>query len=275
MKKIKFYFRDCRGFTLSELLAVAVILAILAVMAMGSFRLAIEKARFTEGLQAAEKVAAALERFYYENPSLPYGERIYPTMGQLALSFTNQGTCHSVFGGGDGSFASEAEARAFAEEKNVLTYYIDEALKYEDRCIKVGDFEIGPVRENRGCATAVTAIRGGSRQIRYECTSHLHYNKCEIDFGYAPSGTGRFTFKDYIISVYPSFFDGSVGLHKCLDKMGIKPISMHSPSELYRKKVSCTGLERMCATMGFTENLGVLNDGNIFNDKYASIWVRP
>lgn len=285
MKNIKSYFSHYRGFTLSELLAVVVILSILAIMATGSFRLAIEKAHFTEGLQAAEKVAAALERFYYENPSLPYEERIYPSMEQLDLSFSDMGPCTAVTKGTYTFEAAEEFVNEYGDEDHFFggSSYIDAARAYESRCRRIGKFEIGLVRDQRGCATIVTAIRGGSRLLNWTIEEkgtllgHTFY-EYRIDFGFAEQATSdnRFKYNDYIISVYPSFFDGAVGLRKCLAPYSDWHVHFGERDWLFRKKVSCTGLERLCASLGFTENPNPLPAYEHAGVKsYVSSWFRP
>lgn len=55
-----------KGFTLSELMAVVVIIAIIAGIALGSYRSITEKAVFNEGLTIAHTIAAAADEYYYE-----------------------------------------------------------------------------------------------------------------------------------------------------------------------------------------------------------------
>ncbi len=59
-------FLNRRAFTLAELLAVVVILAILTGIAIGSYRRSVERAKFSEGLSLAEQVAAARDMYYYD-----------------------------------------------------------------------------------------------------------------------------------------------------------------------------------------------------------------
>jgi len=60
-----------KGFTLSELMAVVVIIAILAGVAMGSYRSITEKSVFNEGLGIAHAIAAAADEYYYEYHKQP------------------------------------------------------------------------------------------------------------------------------------------------------------------------------------------------------------
>lgn len=63
--------RKKQGFTLSELMAVVVILAILAALGLGSYRSIMEKTIFNEGLGIAHAVAAAADEYYYEYNKKP------------------------------------------------------------------------------------------------------------------------------------------------------------------------------------------------------------
>ncbi len=60
-----------KGFTLSELMAVVVIVAIIAGVALGSYRSITEKSVFNEGLGIAHAVAAAADEYYYEYNKKP------------------------------------------------------------------------------------------------------------------------------------------------------------------------------------------------------------
>ena len=290
MKKIKSYFSKYRGFTLSELLAVAVILAILAVMATGSFRLSTEKARFTEGLQTAEKVAAAMERFYYDNPSLPYLQRIYPTMDQLDLSFTDMGECTvtTQLAGGDDmstveSCINSSEMESFMSEDKVEEIK-ESAKEYAKHCKRIGKFEVSIDRADffgKPCITTVTALRGGEKKLRCNKRTrdtsgpHPTWN----DDGYfelssrGSGPAGEFSYRDYEIDVYPSFFDGSTGLSSCAgdDSRWI------ASDLLLQKKVACVGLERLCATMGFTHNADAArqSESSLGINVHIYRWVRP
>ena len=77
------------GFTLTELMAVVIIVGILAAVASGSFKKAIERSHFSEGLVAANTVLGAVERYYAE--SCNEGSCVTrPTMAQLDVSLANQ-----------------------------------------------------------------------------------------------------------------------------------------------------------------------------------------
>jgi len=80
------------GFTLTELMAVTIILGILAAIAIGSFRQSVERAKFSEGLRAAQEVAGSLDRYYYDHPGT-YGSAI--DFNKLDVSLTNSGDCNA------------------------------------------------------------------------------------------------------------------------------------------------------------------------------------
>ena len=217
MKKIKSCFANHRGFTLSELLAVVVILSILAVMALGSFRLAVEKAHFTEGLQAAEKVAAALERFYYENSSLPYFNRIYPTMDQLDLSFSDMGDCAVVEQLADSEAMQDIEDCLNSEGMDIYPQDIDAAKtaasEFGKYCRRIGKFEVYIQREEifgAKCATRITALRGGETKLRCHRARNTggpgrpHWEGGYFEFSSRGSGSGAASYRDYEIDVYTS-----------------------------------------------------------------------
>lgn len=80
------------GFTLTELMAVVIILAILAAVAAGSYKKAIERSHFSEGLMAANTVLGAVERHYAETCS--EGSCVArPKIADLDVSLANQRTC--------------------------------------------------------------------------------------------------------------------------------------------------------------------------------------
>ena len=84
------------GFTLTELMVVVIIIAILAGLGLGSYKKAVERSHFTEGLQAVNAVAEAVTRYYYDNPDA--SDRRQPAMDRLdiALSNAEKRTCRTV-----------------------------------------------------------------------------------------------------------------------------------------------------------------------------------
>lgn len=82
-----------KGFTLTELLTVVVILSILAALVTGTFRQSVERARFQEGRQVVDAIAAAIDRYYYDNPDITPANRLRPKMSQLDVSFVRWQKC--------------------------------------------------------------------------------------------------------------------------------------------------------------------------------------
>ena len=84
---------NLKGFTLTELLAVVIILSILTGIAAGTYKKAVERSRFSDGLNMASSVMSAVERYFYDDPTRTDAK--YPTKDKLDISFDNQGTCSS------------------------------------------------------------------------------------------------------------------------------------------------------------------------------------
>lgn len=84
--------RRSAGFTLTELMAVVIIVAILSAVGAGTFKKAIERSHFSEGLVAANAVLAAVERYYAESCS--EGSCVTrPKIANLDISLANQHAC--------------------------------------------------------------------------------------------------------------------------------------------------------------------------------------
>lgn len=80
------------GFTLTELMAVVIIVAILAAVAAGSYKKAIERSHFSEGLTAAHTVLSGVERYYME--SCNEGSCVKkPKIADLDVSLSNSKAC--------------------------------------------------------------------------------------------------------------------------------------------------------------------------------------
>lgn len=93
MKRNTFFKNHLAGFTLTELMAVSIIVAILAGLATGTYRKAIERSRVTEGHVAAKTLASALDRYYIENPTA--SDRTFPTkISSLDIGFENSNPCN-------------------------------------------------------------------------------------------------------------------------------------------------------------------------------------
>lgn len=81
----------CKGFTLTELMAVVIIIAVMSAMASGSYKKAVERSRISDGLLAASAVMEAVNRFHADH--FTETNSTYPKMKQLDISFANQKAC--------------------------------------------------------------------------------------------------------------------------------------------------------------------------------------
>lgn len=81
------------GFTLTELMAVVIIIGILAGIGFGSYQKAIARSRFSEGLAAGAAVQEAVNRYYYENTDLSITSRKKPKMAYVDIGLANAKNC--------------------------------------------------------------------------------------------------------------------------------------------------------------------------------------
>lgn len=89
------YFKSL-GFTLTELMAVVIIVAILSGIAGGTYRRAVERSRISDGEIAATTVAEAVKRHSIErafDSMSGFSSISRPTIQQLDISFPNQQAC--------------------------------------------------------------------------------------------------------------------------------------------------------------------------------------
>ena len=78
----------CSAFTLTELMTVIIIIAILMGLATGTYHNAVERAAFEEGFADAHTVMAAVEHYHQDFPSVTR-----PTVTQTQVEFSTQGAC--------------------------------------------------------------------------------------------------------------------------------------------------------------------------------------
>ncbi len=83
------------GFTLSEMMAVVVIVAILASVGLGSFKKSVERSHFSEGLVAASTIMGAVERYFSEQAMLSGSNTAtaQPTFDKLDVTLENWKAC--------------------------------------------------------------------------------------------------------------------------------------------------------------------------------------
>ena len=92
MKKLRTYVRT--GFTLTELMAVVIIIAILSGIAAGTYKKAVERSRFNEGLTEATTIMEAVDRYFYDNPmAFQSTGTNRPKLSQLDIALENQKPC--------------------------------------------------------------------------------------------------------------------------------------------------------------------------------------
>lgn len=129
--------RPTAGFTLTELMAVVIIVAILSAVAAGSFKRAMERSHFSEGLVAANTVLAAVERYYAE--SCNEGSCVTrPKLSHLDISLANQRACTTL---------PEYCTKTKYFEITVYTGYVDAVRKKGN---KDGDYTIRVFPESFG-----------------------------------------------------------------------------------------------------------------------------
>ncbi len=81
------------GFTLAELLAVVIIVALLSSLSLGAYRRSVEESRFAEGLSAASSLVEAVNRSYFESQLDGETPTKKPKIKTLDIEMANQGTC--------------------------------------------------------------------------------------------------------------------------------------------------------------------------------------
>lgn len=127
-----------RAFTLAELMAVVIIVSIIAGIGFGSYRKAIDRAKFSDGLSGAHTLAAAYDAYYYDH------DYTYPSqISQLAVELSGA----SVSGSGMTTpnfiytLGSDAvKAQAVDGDYVIYVYYEPKTgVAKPDRCEGSGD----------------------------------------------------------------------------------------------------------------------------------------
>jgi prepilin-type N-terminal cleavage/methylation domain-containing protein len=83
---------NTKGFTLTELMAVVVIVAILAAVATGSYRHALERSHMAEAYNVGATVLEAVNRYYYDNRY--ESTRECPKYSDLDMEIAKSGSCN-------------------------------------------------------------------------------------------------------------------------------------------------------------------------------------
>ena len=86
---------SCTGFTLAELLAVVIIVALLSAMSVGYYKRAVEQSRFAEGLSAASAVVEAVNQSHFDQQLDGVTPTKRPKIKTLDVSIANQSACAS------------------------------------------------------------------------------------------------------------------------------------------------------------------------------------
>lgn len=123
--------RKKQGFTLSELMAVVVILAILAALGLGSYRSIMEKTIFNEGLSVGHTIAAAVDEYYYEYHKQPTSLANLPLdLKGVTLNATSGETKHFTI--------TSASNRVMLVSKNYpykLEIFYEHKSNMNDKCV--------------------------------------------------------------------------------------------------------------------------------------------
>lgn len=96
---------DRRAFTLAELMAVVVIIAILAGIALGSYTKSVERGAFTEAKTLSHQIAAARDTYYYDRIYGGNSASMPTTFGALSLELPGASTISSTYTGKNFTFS--------------------------------------------------------------------------------------------------------------------------------------------------------------------------
>lgn len=122
----KYKVQNKKGFTLAELMAVIAIIAILAGIVLGSYWKSTEQAIFTEGLNGAQALAAAVDEYYYDNNAYPASmKRLAAGLRKATITDSQVTTTHFVYTIG---YTGSAPVKIRAERVGGQ-YYIDAPLE--------------------------------------------------------------------------------------------------------------------------------------------------
>lgn len=131
-----------QGFTLAELMAVVVIIAIIAGIGFGSYVKSVSRAKFAEGRSLAQQVAAARDVYYYDNQALlgGNGSSSWPTnFSKLSIGLKdkngNQATGSSFSGKNFTVTLYSNYVKATAVDGGYALCVYQDTLNQAERCV--------------------------------------------------------------------------------------------------------------------------------------------
>ena len=118
------------GFTLSELMAVVIIVAILTVLATGYYRKAVEQSRFTELVSITNAVAESVDRYILDKQlaGVASDDIPKPTFQELDISFPSCGNSRSCTIKGRYQIVIDAESLKAVQGQPIKGMYSDHLL---------------------------------------------------------------------------------------------------------------------------------------------------